>query len=316
MVEIKNPNIKLKNKLDQHDYTDINNLKNLCLEMDKTTLKVELDYKLSSAHVKSQNLNKIDEFMYYDGNKLIGYIGICQFSGDTIEVNGMVHPEYRKRGIFKKLFSLVKDEWDKRTSPKMLLLSDTLSTSGLEFIKYTGASHDHSEYEMFLRSNTVQDLSLNNIVIRKATNKDAKEIAWQNAIYFDIEFIEADITMPEEEEKCGIVAYIAEFHNKIIGKVNLEIRDGVGGIYGLGIIPEYRGKGYGRELLALAIEKLKEKNPVDIMLQVAAKNKNALNLYISCGFKETSTMDYYEVSKNIAPSAEHKKIETSCPSLI
>ncbi len=297
MIEIKSPSIKLKETLNQDDYEDINLLKKLCLEMDKTTLKLELDYKLNRAEEKNQNLNSINEFMYYDNNKLIGYIGICQFGGNTLEVNGMVHPEYRKRGVFKRLFSLVKDEWRKRESQKMLLLSDANSISGLEFIKYTDASYDHSEYEMFLRSNA-QDLSLNHVAIRKATNQDAKEIAYQNSIYFDIEFKEEDITMPEEGEKYGTVTYIAEMNNKIIGKFHLEISDGVGGIYGLGIIPAYRGKGYGREILAMAIEKLKEKNPKDIMLQVATKNKNALNLYISLGFEVTSTMDYYEINKN------------------
>ncbi|MPN31713.1 hypothetical protein SDC9_179187 [bioreactor metagenome] len=44
-----------------------------------------------------------------------------------------------------------------------------------------------------------------------------------------------------------------------------------------------------------AIEILKEKGAKDIMLQVEAKNSNALSLYKSCGFEETSTMNYYEL---------------------
>ena len=32
------------------------------------------------------------------------------------------------------------------------------------------------------------------------------------------------------------------------------------------------------------------------MLQVATKNKSALNIYKSCGFEETSTMDYYKMA--------------------
>ncbi|MBB6215404.1 ribosomal protein S18 acetylase RimI-like enzyme [Anaerosolibacter carboniphilus] len=297
MGEIGNLNIKLTGKLEENDYEDINNLQNLCLKVDQTALKLELDYKLGRGERKSENLNNINEFMYYDRNKLIGYIGIGNFGGDTIEVNGMVHPDYRRRGVFKRLFSLVKDEWNKRESQKMLLLSDTNSISGLEFIKYTCASYDHSEYEMFLKSNARKNVLLNNVALRKATNNDAKEIAWQDSIYFDIEYKAEDISMPEEEEKYGSVTYIAEIDNKTIGKVRLEIIDGIGGIYGLGVLPEYRGKGYGREILTCAIEKLKEKNAKDIMLQVSVKNKSALNLYQSCGFEETSTMDYYKISK-------------------
>jgi ribosomal protein S18 acetylase RimI-like enzyme len=297
MAKIVNPNIKLKETIDQNDYNSINNLQQICLKVDQTTLKLEIDYKLSMPKGESENLNIINEFMYYDENKLIGYIGICEFGSKILEVNGMVHPEYRKNGVFKRLFSLVEDEWRKRESKKILLLCDANSISGQEFIKNTGACLENSEYEMFLLNPVKQDTTMKNVVLRKANNKDAKEVAWQDSIYFGKEFKEEDILMPEEEEKCGSVTYMAEVDNKVIGKVRLEIINGTGGIYGLGVLPDYRGKGYGRETLTRAIEKLMEKNPKEIKLQVVTENRNALNLYKSCGFEETSTMDYYKISK-------------------
>ncbi|MBZ9607895.1 GNAT family N-acetyltransferase [Clostridium estertheticum] len=297
MGEIKSPYIRLRERLNKNDYEDIYALQGICLEMDRVKLKLEIDYKLSRAEGKIDTLSKISEFMYYDGDKLIGYAGICNFGGAVLEVNGMVHPGYRRMGVFKRLFSLVKDEWRRGDATKMLLLSDNNSSSGLEFIKSTGASFDNSEYEMFLRNKLKQNTIAHDVVLRKTTNKDAKEIAVQDYIYSNVEFKEEDICMFEEEEKCGAITYIAEINNKIIGKVRLEICDGVGGIYGFGVLPEYRGNGYGRDILLSSIEKLKEKTSKDIMLQVSVKNKNALNLYKSCGFEETYTMDYYEISK-------------------
>lgn len=295
-MERKSCYIKLKDRIDKKDYKDINALEKLCLEEDKIALKLELDYKLKKGEDKHK-LDAINEFMYYEEDKLIGYIGICDFGGEALEVNGMVHPKYRRMGVFKKLFSLVKDEWEKRKTQKMLLLSDNNSTSGMEFINSTGAIYGNSEYEMFLKSNTKENTSTPRLILRKATNADAKEIAWQNSIYFNIEFKEEVTIILEEEEKLGTTIYIAEVKGKIIGKVHLGINGQVGGIYGLGILPEYRGKGYGRDLLISAIEKLKEQNLKDIMLQVVVTNKRALNLYKSCGFQETSTMNYYELSK-------------------
>ena len=297
MVETKSCYIKLKECIDKNDYNQITELEKLCLEEDKVSLKLELDYKLKKGEHK-HNLDNINEFMYYEEDKLIGYMGICDFGGEALEVNGMVHPDYRRKAIFKKLFSLVKDEWEKRKAQKMLLLSDNNSKSGVEFINSTGAIYLNSEYEMFLRSGVKENTITNSIMLRKATNADAKEIAWQNSIYFNIEFKEDNIIiMPEEEEKLGTTIYIAEVKDKTIGKVHLGISGQVGGIYGLGILPEYRGKGYGRELLIAAIENLKEQNLKDIMLQVVATNERALNLYKSCGFQETSTMNYYELRK-------------------
>lgn len=298
MGDLIDPHIKLKEKIDQKDYVDINNLQIICSKIDKTTLKLELDYKLHRAEGLRGSLKCINEFMYYDNDKLIGYIGICRFGRNTLEVNGMVHPEYRRRGIFKTLFSFVKDEWNKEESLRMLLLCDDHSSSGLEFIRNScSVIHDHSEYEMFLRSSLEQDLKANKVVLRKAMNPDAKEIAWQNSVYFEKEYKEEDLLMPEEEEKCGTSIYLAENDNGVIGKVHLEVSEGTGGIYGLGVLPEYRNKGYGREILVRAIEKLQERNIKGIMLQVAVKNKRALNLYCSCGFEVTSTMDYFEMQK-------------------
>lgn len=295
MENVNDFSIRLKEKLDFTDYKHINELQDICIAFDGVALKLELDFKLSRAEKQVGYLNNINEFMYFHKETLIGYLGICQFGRDTMEINGMVHPEFRRMGIFKKLFLLVKDEINRRNPKTVLLLSDNNSASGIEFIKLLGATHHHSEYEMFVKKEANKQLEKNNIILRKAKNNDGREIAYQNSIYFNEEFNEQEISKPEEEEKCGLFIYVAELEEKIIGKVNLEVTNGVGGIFGLGVRPEYRGKGYGREILMKAIEILKEKGAKDIMLQVEAKNSNALNLYKSCGFEETSTMNYYEL---------------------
>jgi len=63
--------------------------------------------------------------------------------------------------------------------------------------------------------------------------------------------------------------------------------------------PQYRRNGFGREILMTCIEKLNEENADKIILQVETKNSNALNLYKSCGFEESSIMDYYEFKNEI-----------------
>ncbi|WP_313341058.1 GNAT family N-acetyltransferase [Sedimentibacter sp.] len=280
--------VKLKENLDKDDYTDINNLKNICFDYDKTYLKLEIDYKLNRDEKNSDNLNHINEFMLYEDNKLIGYIGIGSFGGDALEVNGMVHPDYRRKGIFTRLFSLVKDEFYKRKSNEMLLLSDNNSTGGIAFIKSLNCEYHHSEYDMNLDMNVIHEIKFDDLVFRKVVCDDINKIAKA-----DFEFLnESDI-----EELLLSPTYIIKKDDALIGKTRLEINDNIGGIYGLEVLPEYRGKGYGRELLLLSIKELKEKNVEIITLQVETSNKNALNLYKTCGFKENYTMDYYRITK-------------------
>lgn len=297
MKNLLNTNIIMKEKLTQKDYDEIYHLESICLEKDQTSLKLELDYKLSRAKWDGEMLKVNNEFMYYENNLLIGYIGICQFGSSPLEINGMVHPDFRKRGIFKKLYEKVKEEFFKRSCEKILLLSDHYSLSGQEFIKTTEAIYDNSEYEMYLKNTVNQTEFSNKIALRRATNQDARELALQNAIYSGATFDEGQITLPEDEEKSGFTIFIAELNSKIIGKVHLELNQGISGIYGFGVLPQYRGMGYGREILIGSIIKLQERNAQEIMLQVATKNNNALNLYKSCGFEVTSTMDYYAITK-------------------
>lgn len=290
---IQKPWIKLKENIDAGDCELINQLQERCIAHDGTALKLEMDYKLGVAGGKN-GVEDINEFMYFDGERLIGYIGICSFGGPW-EVNGVVDPEYRGQGVFAKLFELVQAEAKRRNAGGMLLLSDRQSDLGQKFIAKTGAKYNHSEYEMYLKGEPV--LLDSGLSFRKATNADAMEIARQNAIYFndelEMEINPEDMILPEEEEKRGMTCYLVEKDGEIVGKVNLQLTSKVGAIFGLGVLPEHRRKGYGRGLLLLAIEKLKEAEAKEIMLQVAAENANALNLYKSCGFVETSTMDYY-----------------------
>ena len=289
---IRNSSIVLKERLNLKDYEDINNLQNLCLQRDNTVLKLELDYKLGRKDKEIYSLNEINEFMYYEDTRLIAYIGICDFSGDAIEVNGMVHPDYRQRRIFTRLFNLVKDEWQKRKPKKMLLLCDKKCVSGQGFINTLNTVQDHTEYEMVLNSNDRRFNLLNDISFIEATSKDSSQIRRQNSIYFGSE---DEVDDNKDEELVDVInTYLAQIDNNIVGKVRLEVNNNVGGIYGLGVLPAYRTRGYGRDILTWSIKKLKEMDAKKIMLQVSVSNEKALHIYTSSGFEITSTMDYYE----------------------
>ena len=103
-------------------------------------------------------------------------------------------------------------------------------------------------------------------------------------------------TLPEEEEKRGFHIYLASSGDDIVGKVNLHFLDHEVGIYGLGIKPEFRGQGLGKQLLRKSLSIIKAEGSQRAMLQVEAENDTALNLYIKSGFKLRSTMKYFTFS--------------------
>lgn len=293
--EIKNPSIVLKEKINKNDYDEIRSLETICVNRDHISFKLELEYKINNLKQLDTGMANINDFMFYNESTLIGYVGISDFGGDSIEVNGMVHPDYRNNGVFTKLFSLVKDEWKKRKQQEMLLLSDSRSVSGIEFIKKVSDEYDHSEYDMTLNRKSTPEQNHHAIILRKAISSDSMEIAKMDSSFFELEVKEDDEFILENIENG--TTFIAELNDVIIGKVRLELSDRVGGIYGLGVLSEHRSKGYGREILTLSVDKLIEIGAYKIMLQVELNNKNALNLYKSCGFEENYVMEYYKMSK-------------------
>lgn len=319
MEKPSNLNFVIKPFLTEQEVELVKALEEACMNFDQATLKLELDYKLSVAKSLAFQGEEMNEFLCYDKDRLVGYVGVVSFGGSEPEVCGMVDPQYRRQGIFEGLLELVKLERSKRQLPSMLILADRTSNAGQAFVKTLGPVLGHTEYEMFLKLpwevNLTEDMR-KGIVLRKASNKDADEIIRQNEIYFDKEASgESDVQagsdpvsseasealserriIPEEEEERGMTIYLAELEDQTtIGKIHLDYRIGQGGIFGLGILPEYRNKGYGRAVLLSGIEILLEEGADEIYLQVNAVNENALKLYQSCGFEVTSTMDYYRL---------------------
>jgi ribosomal protein S18 acetylase RimI-like enzyme len=291
--KILNQNIVLKKYIGESDYREINKLKELCLKEDKVNLKLELEYKMRDVEDYEKAPNNINEYLYYINDELAGYIGIGSFGRNVAEINGVVHPKWRRKGVFTKLCQLAVEESRRRKFDKILLLCDDKSESAIEFIKNTGAVFSFSETGMKLEGSNHINYITEDVILRKASNSDVEEIVRQNEVYF--EGAGSEPAPPEQEENNGTTTYIVELQGKAIGKIKVSIDGTEGFISGFGIMPEYRRKGYGRQALRSAINILNNSPVYGIALDVSSKNRTALNLYKSCGFEEISTMNYYEI---------------------
>jgi len=290
--KILNQTIHLEQYISEKEYKEIDKLKKLCNIEDKTNLKLELDYKLNRSRTSEIGLKEINEFLYYVDDVLVAYLGISSFGGSNIgEINGLSHPDFRRKGLFKKLFDLAIDECQRRKFNTLLLLSDGKSKSGVEFIKATNGEYDFSEYRMRLTGKNILQ-SNNSISLRKSEKLDAREIGRQNAVFFND--IEESECFDEEEEELNKITYMAELKEEVIGKVRVNYSDNSAFISGFGILPDFRGKGYGKAALKQAIVLINQNDIYEIELDVECKNNTALNLYKSCGFEERSVMNYYQ----------------------
>ena len=292
-IRVKSQSIVLKKYLDENDIKLIGSLEDICIKEDNINFKLELEYRTEIKKEYDKSLNDINEILYYLNDELIGYVGISSFSRNIAEINGMVHPGFRRKRIFTRIIEMALEECRKRNFKEILLLSDDKSISGIKFIENIEAIYSFSECKMTCLEWEVKEINNESIFV-KANNKNAKDIDMLNTIFFND--VSSEIILPEDEEKNNHITYLIKIQDKLIGKIKVSIEE-ENSVYisGFGIIPEYRGKGFGKASLVKVLNNLKSENISKVELDVEVKNKSALNLYKSCGFKEGSIMNYYRV---------------------
>lgn len=141
--------------------------------------------------------------------------------------------------------------------------------------------------------------------IRKATCKDIKELANLLAYLFDQEKEHKTDTKKQktglqsiiENKKIGKI-FVATKQNKIVGMINLlysvstSLGARVGIIEDVIVLPEFRGKKIGSQLIKHAIKYAKRKNLKRITLFTDFDNQKAHKFYEKSGFTKSSMVQF------------------------
>lgn len=275
--------------LTERQLSDIKKLENACCHLEKLTMKLNWEM------LRTRSMKEINDFLYYQDDQLVGFLGLYGFGRKEIELTGMVHPDYRRKGIFKELFREAKNECSKRQVGKILIISERCSQEGLKFCRTTGACYEFSEYHMQFNKSRVPSYDDRGIKLRIAEKNDKEFLGHMDNVCFGIEEPREDIADPLSDTLR--TQYIIELDSQPIGKIGI-MKESGSYIFGFGISPEYRGQGFGRAALSLTLEALLWFNALPVKLEVASENDKALSLYKSCGFEEVTIYDYYALSLN------------------
>ncbi len=80
-----------------------------------------------------------------------------------------------------------------------------------------------------------------------------------------------------------------------VGTVRVGFDGGAASISGFAMMPQWRGKGFGHQVLPRLVRQLLEEGVEEITLDVVTENERALELYRWAGFEVTGAMDYFEL---------------------
>ncbi len=251
---------------------------------------------------KQRSGNNTFDFLYYKQELLIGYLGIENYGTKTKEIFGMVHPEHRRRGIGSRLLRVAQEEGRHSGIEQFVLTCERVSLSGAAFAKAIDAKLDYSEHEMVLGTFKERPVFDERVIFRQAIgSEDLEKVALvlatdgNNTIEWARERVADHMKIPNQR------FYILTFGgtdlgcDEPIGTLRLDEMEQQVGIYGFVVRPEYRRKGYGRQLLQETIRVIHNEGSKGVMLEVDVDNTNALELYLSCGFEIVTTYDYYNV---------------------
>lgn len=257
-----------------------------------------IEIKLNWGTLSSRPALVTNDFVYYENDRIIGFLAIYSFLSTEVEISGMVHPEARRRGIFNQLVQAAMEECRKREVPKLIFINEHGSASGKAFLTKLGAVYSFSEYVMVMKEHIVPPVSpQTELSIRLAGIEDTELLVRLNMSGFDMtevdtrEYVKQTITGDKER------TWIAELgeNKEPIGKLGAMVEPGTSGfIYGFCVLPAFRGKGYGRQILSQTIMALQEQDQAEhIKLEVSVENEKALGLYESCGFATKNANNYY-----------------------
>jgi ribosomal protein S18 acetylase RimI-like enzyme len=254
-----------------------------------------LDLKLNWEMLEARESEQMNDFLYYQDGILVGFLALFIFNPPEVEISGMVHPDYRRRGIFTAMYQEAKAECQRRGSSTILLIVEQVSSAGQAFARSLEAGYDFSEYKMVLEEPKMPARLEERLRFRPATSDDLLLRAHITARAFDLPESEVIQDSAEKLEQVDRGLYVGELDGLMIGKVDVLFSEYEGYIHGFGVLPEYQGRGYGRQILARTIQEILARGKSEITIEVSVTNKNALSLYQSCGFKETNSYDYYRV---------------------
>jgi len=106
-------------------------------------------------------------------------------------------------------------------------------------------------------------------------------------------------------ENSNNLCYCLSLNGKTIGYLIALLALDTADILNIGIDPDFKRQGYGATLLNHLIEELKKRNISEILLEVRAGNKSAIQFYKRQGFEEISVRKNY-YTKN-SKSQSHRE---------
>lgn len=211
-------NILRKQGLTQQELDDIVRLAGTCNDHESIDLKLNWDM------LRKRPVNETNDFLCYAEDRLVGYLALYSFNSQETEISGMVHPDWRRKGIFSSLVTEAQEECRRRNIPQLLFICPSQSSSGKAFLTAAGSQYSFSEYTMELRSNG-NTQGKPGVHLRKAGFDDVELLTRLDSLGFGMPPEDAKTFVETAIRQPNATLYIADLQDQPIGKIGV-MKDG------------------------------------------------------------------------------------------
>jgi ribosomal protein S18 acetylase RimI-like enzyme len=241
--------------------------------------------KLEWNSLRDRSGRDVEDVLWWDGERLLGFLGIYSHGAPTLELAGMVDPAARRQGIGTALLDAGLRLCQDREHDSVLLVVPRPSVAGRSLALRRGGRLEQSEHALQLLGDPVEVAADPGIRVRPAAPADQPALREILHRAFGGE--------PSESGDPDPDALVVERDGRPIGTARVH-REGDGaGIYGFAIHPDHQGRGIGRDVLHRLCRAARAGGATAVHLEVATDNDRALHLYTSLGFRPVITEDYY-----------------------
>jgi ribosomal protein S18 acetylase RimI-like enzyme len=230
----------------------------------------------------------VEDVLWWDGERLLGFLGLYAHSAPTIELAGMVDPAARRQGIGTALLDAALELCRERKPGSMLLVVPRHSAAGRSLAQRRGGSLDHSEHALQLLDEPAEVPADPRVTVRPAAPADTEAVRELLRLGFGWE--------PPESAGHDPNALVVERDGRVVGTARVNREGDRAGIYGFVVHPDLQGRGIGRDVLHRMCRTARAGGAAVVHLEVATDNDRALNLYTSLGFQPVITEDYYALT--------------------
>jgi ribosomal protein S18 acetylase RimI-like enzyme len=234
----------------------------------------------------------VEDLLWWDGDRLLGFLGIYAHGAPVLELAGMVDPGHRRRGIGSALLDAALQVCGGRPHTATLLIVPRTSAAGRALALRRGATLHHSEHALRLAGPPTEIPADPRVTVRAGTPQHLPAVyellklgfGWQPP---------ASGGGPDRPAPVDPDLLVIERDGTPVGTVRM-IREGESaGIYGFVVHPDHQGRGIGRDVLHRLCRRARADGATSVNLEVATDNDRALHLYTSLGFAPVTTEDYY-----------------------